>query len=343
MKKLYLILIAFSTNYSFAQTIIQSDLPFAGLGWTSGSDTNYNAPVLPGGSGQSWDYSGLQYDFVDTSGFGAAAGTPYAASFPSANLAALDMSTGDWTYFTNSSTGFYVNGFVTGTVPFVISPPQMYVPVPFSYGNTVTNISRVVIDTVFTTYPAKVILNFHADFEADGSGSLITPTATYPSTLRVKEILLETDSLMVDFLSNGNYTLLGAQQHQTTNYRWYTHGNTANYILGITADSLGITAVQSDYLMQWAMLGTNDFNVSTALKVYPSPATDYITISNGTSSIQSLEIFNLLGEKVIFSESSINTQRSELKLDVSDWVPGIYTYTILTGSIILQGKFSVQH
>src|SRR6187455_740038 len=154
MKKLSLLLIVFSATSSFAQTIDQSDLPFAGLGWTSGVDTNYSAPIAAGGSGQSWDYSGLLYDYVDTSGFGVAAGTPYAATFPTANLAAQDQSTGDWSYFTSNSTGLYVNGFVSGGVSFVLSPPQMYVPVPFSYGNTQINISRVVIDTVLGGFAA---------------------------------------------------------------------------------------------------------------------------------------------------------------------------------------------
>ena len=343
MKKLYLLLIAFATTYSFAQTLDQSDLPFAGLGWTSGVDTTYSAAVPPGGTGQNWDYSNLQYDYVDTSGFGNATGTPYAASFPSANLAAQDQTTGDWTYFTTSSTGFYVNGFVTGGSTFVISPPQLYVPVPFSYGNSQTNISRVEIDTVVSSFNARIIINFNAFFEADGTGSLTTPTATYSSTLRVKETILETDSFLIDYLGNGNYTLISAQQYQTTFYRWYTHGATANYILGITADSLGTTATQSDYLMQWAVLGTNDLNTSVLLNVYPDPASTTIQIETGNSSIQSLEIYNLVGERIQYSGNENAIMTNEIKLDVSDWVPGIYIYTLHTGTNTIQGKFSVQH
>jgi len=343
MKKLYLLLFVFSTTYSFAQTLDQSDLPFAGLGWTSGVDTTYSAAIPAGGIGQNWDYSNLQYDYVDTSGFGNAAGTPYAASFPTANLAAQDQTTGDWSYFTTSATGFYVNGFVTGSSAFVISPPQMYVPVPFSYGNTQSNISRMEIDTVISSFNAKIIINFNANFEADGSGSLTTPTATYPSTLRVKETMLETDSFLIDYIGNGNYTLISAQAYQTTIYRWYTHGGTANYILGITADSMGTTATQSDYLMQWAVLGTNDLNTSTQLKVYPDPATSYVQIESGNSSIQSLEIFNLVGERIQFNGDDNSIMKNEIKLDVSDWVPGIYIYTLHTGLNTIQGKFSVQH
>jgi hypothetical protein len=333
---------AFGCSFSFAQTIDQSDLPFAGMGWTSGVDSTYNAPVPPGGTGQTWDYSGLQYDYVDTSGFINAAGTPYAGNFPSANLASHDNQTNDWSYFTNSSTGFYVNGFVTGAAPFIISPPQMYIPVPFSYADMQTNISRVEIDTLVQGFNAKIIINFHADFEADGSGSLITPTATYPSTLRVKETMLETDSFLIDYLGNGSYTLVSAQQHQNSNFRWYTHGAVANYILGINADSLGTTATGSDYLMQWAMLGINDPASAQSVNVYPDPATENITITTGTSPINSFEIYNIVGEKVQHQENNSFGQ-TEFKLDVSNWIPGIYFYNIQTGSTNMQGKFSVLH
>jgi hypothetical protein len=342
MKKFYLLLIVFATTNTFAQTLDQSDLPFAGLGWTSGVDTSYSASVPAGGTGQSWDFSGLQYDYVDTSGFADASGTPYAGIFPTSNLASHDLSTGDWSYFTNSSNGFYVNGFVTNAVPFVISPPQLYVPVPFSYGNTQTNISRVEIDTIIQGFAAKIIINFHADFEADGSGSLITPAATYPSVLRVKETMLETDSFLIDYIGQGSYTLISAQQTQTTSYRWFTHGATANYIMGITADSIGTTATQSDYLIQWAVLGTNDLNVSNFLKVYPDPGTEYVTISNGTIPCSSLDVYNILGENV-YSASSNSFGQAELKLNVSDWTPGIFYFTVKAGMNTTQGKFTVQH
>jgi len=343
MKKFYLLLIAFTTTYTFAQTLDQSDLPFAGLGWTSGIDSNYSAVVPAGGTGQSWNFSGLQYDYIDTSGFTDAAGTPYAGSFPTANLASHDLSTGDWSYFTNSSTGFYVNGIVSAGTTLSFSPAQLYVPVPFSYGNTQTNISRVEIDTIVQGFAAKIIIIFHADFNADGSGSLITPTATYPSTLRVKETMLQTDSFLLDYIGQGNYTLISAQQTQITSYRWYSHGATANYIMGITADSLGTTTTQSDYLIQWAVLGTNNINVSNLLKVYPDPATEYVTLSNGTIPFESLDVYNILAEKVYSSAISNSIGQAELKLDVSNWIPGVYFYTVKAGSNTIQGKFSVQH
>ena len=348
MKKFYLFSLTLFSFTAFGQTIVQSDLPFAGLAWTSGVDTTYNDPVPAGGAAQNWNYASLQYDYVDTSGFGNASGTPYASIYPTANLAAHKLSTGEWTYFTSASSGFYVNGFVTDTAAYVLDPPQMYVPVPFSYGDSHTDISRIVIDTTFLTFNAQAILNFHADFQADGYGSLTTPVATYPSTLRVKETLLETDSLMVDYLGTGTYTLLGSQQRQLTYYRWFQHAGTANFILGIDADSLGTTAMRSDYVLQWAVLGVHELTAGSGLQSYPDPAANGLTISGAPGPITSIDIFNALGANVYSHReeniAGIQSRSShEVQLDVSNWTPGFYFYSLVSGNRQFRGRFSVMH
>src|SRR5689334_15551108 len=99
MKSICTLALSLLLSGAYAQTLTQSDLPFAVLGWTSGTDTNYTDPVPAGGAAQSWDFSTLQYSYVDTSGFGVSAGTPYASTFPGANLAAHKLSTDEWTYF----------------------------------------------------------------------------------------------------------------------------------------------------------------------------------------------------------------------------------------------------
>ena len=339
MKQLYLLLIILLPTCSIAQTLMQSDLPFAGLVWTSGVDSNYNAPISAGGAGQSWDYSNLQTDVVDTSGFQDAAGTPYAGTFPGANLAAHKISTDEWSYFSAASTGFYINGFVTGAFEIVFSPRQMYVPVPFSFGDMATDISRVVIDTTIDTLSAQTILNFHADFVADGNGSLITPTATYPSTLRVKETLLQTDSFLVDITGTGNYILFGSSQTQTTYYRWFQHGGTANYILGIDADSLGTTGTRSDYVLQWADLGTHDLISENGLQLYPVPASTELTISSSNLPDQ-INFYNAIGEKISLPVAYESTM---IRADVSSLQDGIYFYSFNDGARNQSGKFSVLH
>ncbi len=345
MKIFYSFLFAMIGSYVNAQTLIQADLPFEGLVWTSGVDTNFTDHVPAGGASQNWDFSGLQYSFVDTSGFQNAAGTPYASLFPNANLAAHKISTDEWSYFNNSSSGFYVNGYVSPVLAVVIQPQQMYAPVPFSYGDMNTNISRVVIDTVYLGYNARVHLNFHADFHADGYGALITPTATYPTTLRIRETMLETDSLMIDFLGNGNYTFFGSRESQKNYFRWYQHGETANYILGIDADSLGNFATHSDYLMQWVVLGTNEIKHADLISAYPVPASTELLIrmpaKTSYSASTVIEIFDQMGKRILAQTS----QPGDLyfRIDVSGYSSGIYFYSLRSDGNPISGKFSVIH
>jgi hypothetical protein len=115
--------------------------------------------------------------FPDTSGFQDAAGTVYASTFTTANLASHEAGTNNWSYFTSSATGFYINGFGTDTGIFIVQPKQLYVPVPFTYGNTRNDVSRVQVDTVVSGLTARIILNFNCTFDADGYGSLTTPVA----------------------------------------------------------------------------------------------------------------------------------------------------------------------
>lgn len=71
--------------------------------------------------------------------------------------------------------------------------------------------------------------------------------------------------------------------------------------------------------------GMNELNLNdqNQLRVYPSPATDNITVQTGktTSSFSTLQIVNLLGE-VVFSESEV--MQENLTIDISTCNPGIY-------------------
>lgn len=71
------------------------------------------------------------------------------------------------------------------------------------------------------------------------------------------------------------------------------------------------------------------------LQVYPNPASDYVLVST-SKSLQnvSIEIYNLLGEKV-----SLNTEISEnTRIDLSNFETGIYTLRLMHGNEVLSTK-----
>src|SRR5688572_4455443 len=119
MKKIYLAIciLVSSATLSVAQiTITQSDLPVAGLAFTTAVDDNYVSVIPAGGASQTWNYSGLLNNDQDTVGFIPAAGTPFAAQYPTANLATFSPTTGSYAYFTSNSSGFYQNGVTDSAI-----------------------------------------------------------------------------------------------------------------------------------------------------------------------------------------------------------------------------------
>ena len=99
----------------------------------------------------------------------------------------------------------------------------------------------------------------------------------------------------------------------------------------------------SSQLYSLCFTSTGEIENNKSAFVYPDPANEYATIVNGSMPVQSLEIYNIVGKKIFFLENNDTMSRTELKLNVSDWSPGIYLYTIHKGSNTIQGKFSVQH
>ncbi|MCX6291973.1 MAG: T9SS type A sorting domain-containing protein [Bacteroidetes bacterium] len=350
MKKIYLLTSLILPLMAAAQpTVTQSDLPVAGLAFIMGTDTGYSAAITPGGANQSWNYSTLADVRDDTSGFISSAGTPYLSTFPTSNLAANNPLNNTWYYYTSDSSGFYVNGIAgpgspTGGVV-IISPAQLYAPVPFTYNDTRNNISRVVVDTVYSGFNAQFVLNFNETFLADGFGTLTTPTGFYSSVLRIKITTLQIDSAYWDPFSTGTYSPVPSAFfspiiHQSTFYRWVQDQQPA-YVLGIGADSLGTTANYSEYLTSYVILSNQDHAAQQhTMLVYPNPANENICFRNTSNGEAILSIRNFLGQEM---ENRMIGHDKPVSVDVSKYANGIYSYSVVTGREKKSGTFSVQH
>ncbi len=77
------------------------------------------------------------------------------------------------------------------------------------------------------------------------------------------------------------------------------------------------------------VLGTNDFENKNDLTVFPNPTSDKITISYPTIKIKSVDIYNILGEKI----TSISLEnKSNVTVDISSMNSGIYLFRITDSS-----------
>lgn len=326
MKKLFLLILCLAALDGFSQpTITTTDLPFAGFAFTTGTDSTYNAAIPAGGANQNWNYSSLVNLLTDTSGFMPASGTPYAATFSGSNLSGYDRETDSYSYFTANSTGFYIDGIGSAGGNFVLTPGQCFVPVPFTFGNTSTNVARNIVDTVYTdstgtTYTVRNIINVTSHFNADGYGALTLPNAVYQNTLRVRITETTYDSLYA--LVGPVYILIRSNAKQVTFYRWFQHGAQASYILGIKADSLGNNATYSEYLMASAVLQVPQTENNHSLTIFPNPAVDQITLNGGSNPEPGMiSIYNSNGQLVYKTDWNSD---DKLTLDLKHFARGYY-------------------
>ena len=342
MKKIYSFIICLLPLMAAAQiTLTQSDLPYAGVAWTSAVNNSYSAAIPAGGANQSWDYSTLLNVNVDTTLF-LPVGGPQASMFPSANCATYDPSNGQWQYFLSNSSGFYFMGGNYSGFFLVLSPPWQYFSVPFTYNNTSNTIARTVIDTVYSTYPARFIYNVHNNILADGWGSLTLPTGTYPNTLRQKTTTYTSDTILVDLTHSGTYVYYNSSTTKGVSYQWLRNGTPGStLLLTMDADTAGTTAKNSSYYLNSIILSAgNSVSDNKNLAVYPNPAssTVHFNLEGSKGEHAFIKVYNSLGEEVMSYEMN---GISYYDLPVNRLANGIYYYSLITDSEKQTGKFNV--
>lgn len=172
-----------------AQPVLTAGNSQPQVGGIIGSQYAYTTGVAIGttGANQVWDYSGLK-DSAATSAtqFVSPASTPYAASFPGANLAAQVVDTGTtvYLYYSATSSGLAVVGSQFDTLSGIYNHPISLQNYPFTYPGTFNDSS-----TLFTSIsgtPSPKILQLDTT-TATGYGTLKLPGGkTYNNVLQIR-------------------------------------------------------------------------------------------------------------------------------------------------------------
>jgi hypothetical protein len=326
-------------------TLTTADLPVPGLAFTLIQDSAYTAAIPAGGANVTWDFSGLRNLVTDTIGFGAAAGTPYAAYFPTSNMASQADNMTDWTYTTSNSSGFYLDGVANPSTVLRFNPPSLFAPVPFTYNQTRTNIARVVQDTVIvdtsgTSRNIRFILHQQSNFLADGYGNLILPNGTFNNILRMKITELTYDSLLVEF-APGVWLTLSSSVSQSTFYRYFEAGSPSSYILGIEADSLGNTSVSSEYRGQWLLLNAPALASQSKIIAFPNPADAYLQLEGEL--FRPGTLLRLLDASGRIVREEVMTGVDKTSLPVRELSPGLYQLLILSENETRAVRVVIRH
>lgn len=316
----------------FAQiTLTQNDVGAIGSVYYMGVDEVIDPGTTVGNAGanQSWNFAGLNVDSRDTIRFVDPASTPYAASFPAANLCIQQSSLGDGlAYLTSSTSSLEIIGLAGDPADlgqtFVIpqSPSLTVANFPFTYGDNFLDTTEIDITIDGSGLPIPFVdsvryqsLSFR-DLDADAWGNLTLWSGSY-NTLRVKEISTTFDSIWVKAF--GIWTLSQDSSYTDSSFTWWA--NNAGYLL-CQADFLGpdLNEIQYQNPNPVAVAPT----VAPMNRIYPNPANDKVIVEQNGQDYQYLEIMDLQGRT--FRSHLLDGVRDEV--NISDLPTGLYLYRL---------------
>jgi len=350
--KFFTIALAFMSVIASAQiTVTDADLVDVGDVIYMAYDDSPSLSIIVGSSGmnQFWNFSSLQSSFVDTELYIFPLGTQYESLYPNANLC-LNVG-GSISYFYKSSLGVYVHG-LSDTV---FNTPALFLPLPLTYGLSITDGPIIVIEQIITgpllstALPASTVslltnnlanradtaliqVTNTSEFSVDASGTIITPLGTY-DVLRLKEV--KEISSVLNIYCSDTVTQFGmwynnipfsaipmlaglANNEQEVTYKWITNDTAVAYLVAaVTVDSFDVVQGAS---FQTAPVVNSIAQLSlNSFNVYPIPTTYNLTVEAENNELTILSLVDVNGKLIV--NKQFNTS---INLDLSQIAKGIY-------------------
>jgi hypothetical protein len=270
----------------------------------------YTSPG-PSGTSQTWNFSALTSTSTSTSTMVVPSSISGYTAFGSTNIAANASTVGF--YFTNSTVFQFWGSKPTPTLSIPYSNPENFMQFPFTYGNSFSDSFA----GVFTNGSTFARMG-SCTVTADGSGTLITPTATYSNVLRVRLQEVYRDSAY-SFPFIINYT--------NDEYLWYTPGtHSALLALSSLSTSVGPPTQFGVYLSN-IVTGVNSIaSQNDAFSVFPNPASGKLNIHATAAENKDLQIklYNVDGRQV-FSETVLSfSEKDNYSINISAFPAGLY-------------------
>ncbi|MBI1225354.1 MAG: T9SS type A sorting domain-containing protein [Bacteroidetes bacterium] len=304
-------------------TLTAADVAIAGQSMTQVNDTLPDASIVAGTGGQNkiWDFSALHDHEVYSFSIVAPNATPYAAMFPTANVAAIENDSA-YAYFEKDNNGLRMLG-IYGSFPVedgnielaVRSTPASSIlrfPTTFNDGYT-ESYKRVFemsgVDAGFPVDSFKVVSTVQRSVQYDAYGSLTTPAGTF-QVLRVKETEVSTDTSYILFL--GAWTELPGDQITDIAYNFWTKQNGVSFpIASIQADENGNT-VSATYLRDFAVSPTYEDKQDIAFDVFPNPCSDQLSLDlpdgfDGTVAVYDMVSRELISQNIAGHFATLDT------------------------------------
>jgi len=152
---------------------------------------------------------------------------------------------------------------------------------------------------------------------------------------------MSADGDLDDSFGDGGVTVLDLDS-----YNWptdYAMGGDGSIFVGINAEA---TAYVIKFYPFYDLSGTEqDFQLIDKLEIFPNPADEYLNLTIVLEDAQSINwtVVNSLGQ-VVYSktEANLTSGSHQLRVDVKNWIPGVYFFKTNTLKKELTSKFIVK-
>lgn len=321
-----------------------------------------------GGASQTWNFSALNEDDLDTLKFRAPAGYPGAVDFPMANIVLEDSGEDStWMYLTKNTTGLFVNGMhqIQNGQPVSLPFVSTIITFPSTMG---TNYSGNWMGEIFkfplgadpdgpgphgTVDSLKITRDADLMSNIDGWGTVTTPFGSFASLRQiVEEQTIDTTWQLV----NGNWEIMSTTTQTalagfgfnldkvaydtTRTARWWSDDpNTKFPVVEMDYEANG-QVNNIDWQKSSPTVGVSEsVKVVDQYGLYPNPAKDNVTILTEDVVAVRVDIMDVTG-KLVASEK-ISSNKTMLNIQSLD--NGVYFYNIIDvkGSIQHTAKFVV--
>jgi hypothetical protein len=326
-------LVAISVT-SFAQiTLTQANVP--SVGETSGSYSASAVTFDPSATGGNANWNITSYNFSDdeyNSTYVTPSSTPFAAEFPTANIATAQGVDPDisYTYFRSAGNGLYLLGIATnaGGSETILVPDNevLVIPFPMTMGTGWSSVYRLTYEAV----PGFSVTNVDSSrIEIQAWGTMTTP--------------LWTESCLKALNHSFNASYLNGQQQGPTTERWSYAWFTLNPSRTVDFDNQSATGPNyTNGELTYSVSGTTHTPsqrgpVAESFKLsqnYPNPfnPTTNLPVELAKSAKVDVTIYNEMGQVVQSMNFDLSAGQHDLPIDGSAWSTGNYFAKVTAGS-----------
>ncbi len=337
----------FAISLNAQITINSNDIIGTGKLFEEAYDYTPDASIKPGNAGanQTWDFSALSADDIQSTLTINPDWTPYGVFYPNSNLAFYPTDDSVYIYMENTATelrmlGMYTTVLDSIQLPVIYNPPLVVAAFPVQYQNHKDSDASFSFFAPIVGVPgidsAKLKMDIFTETDVDAWGTITTPLGTFDA-LRMLTIEESFDSIW--FKAGGFWTLWTTSKDASHSYAWWSDDNATGYVIAeFDYFTNNDSVADVSYLYSTPTQLIDNKQTSSLISIYPNPSDTYINFSYAGEENAEIEVFDNIGKLLLRKTLAAG---ETTRISVEQYPSGIYFYK-LTGSrgmIINQGKF----